>query len=217
MNIAQQEKELFDRWSMGRGDFVRDGVVDEIKYSQSPLSLCFVLKEVNGRKEDSWDLRGFLQKGGRPDTWDNIARWTHGLSHLSEDIDWSIYQTVTDEFRISELSKVAAFNLKKSSGGHTAVATTLNKAVDEDKDYIKQQFEIYDANITVCGGTGGQLSWALGLDKNAWKTTSRGVDYIEHRLGKFIVSFSHPAARVADSFLHYALVDAVREILPNQP
>lgn len=44
-----------------------------------------------------------------------------------------------------------------------------------------------------------------------WKVTSRGIWYFVDN-GKVVISFAHPEARVKDCFLHYALVDAVREI-----
>jgi len=212
MKISQKEKELLDDWSFDRDEFVSDGIVDEDKFLQASPSICFVLKEINGKKDKSWDLRNFLREGGRPQTWDNVSRWTHGISNLRDDIEWSKYQLISEKFRIKELSKIAAFNLKKSSGGHTTIANNLNNAVEQDRQYIKKQFELYEADITICCGTGGQLKWALGLEDMEWSTTRRGVQYLEYNSGKFIVSFSHPAARVRDSFLHYALIDAVREI-----
>ena len=41
--------------------------------------------------------------------------------------------------------------------------------------------------------------------------TSRGIWYFVDN-GMVVISFTHPEARVKDCFLHYALVDAVREI-----
>ena len=45
-----------------------------------------------------------------------------------------------------------------------------------------------------------------------WSMTQRGVEYIKYK-EKTILSFAHPEARIRDAYLHYVLVDAVREIL----
>ena len=46
--------------------------------------------------------------------------------------------------------------------------------------------------------------------------TSRGIEYMILD-NTIIVSFSHPEARVADQYLYYALIDAIREILEEYP
>ena len=45
-----------------------------------------------------------------------------------------------------------------------------------------------------------------------WRVTSRGVDYLELENKRFVLSFAHPEARVAESILHFALLDAVAEL-----
>ena len=46
--------------------------------------IVYILKRRNGGK--SWDLRDFVYEGGRPQTWDNIARWTEGIPVLGKRI-----------------------------------------------------------------------------------------------------------------------------------
>ncbi|WP_394136466.1 hypothetical protein [Aliivibrio fischeri] len=212
MSIFDQEKQLFENWSANRVEFVKDGAVDESSYLNSPIFLCFVMKEINGKKDESWDLRDFLRKGGRAQTWDNISRWTHGIHKLPLEDKWSQYSSISNEFRIKQLRKIVAFNLKKSSGSHTTKINELNNASSDDREWIKRQFQIYNADITICCGTGSQLKMALGLDQIDWEVTSRGVNYLEYAPRKYIIDFSHPAARTKCSFLHYSLLDAVREI-----
>lgn len=45
-----------------------------------------------------------------------------------------------------------------------------------------------------------------------WQTTARGVWYFKDGTTT-VISFSHPAARVRDCYLYYALTDAIMEIL----
>ena len=50
MSIFDQEKQLFENWSANRVEFVKDGAVDESSYLNSPILLCFVMKEINGKR-----------------------------------------------------------------------------------------------------------------------------------------------------------------------
>lgn len=102
-------------------------------------------------------------------------------------------------------------NLKKSPGGSTADPKALKKVATEDAPYIREQFAIYDPDITVCGGTGGLFHDRVhpGMD---WRQTKRGIWWYGRNADKFVVAFPHPEARVQDSLLLYALLDAIKEI-----
>ena len=88
MSIRDSEEELFAEWRAKRPGFVSDGVVHEDTYLQSSRKLLFVLKEVNSPGVGDWDLRDFLKRGDRPQTWDNVTRWVEGIRRLTEDIPW---------------------------------------------------------------------------------------------------------------------------------
>ena len=45
-----------------------------------------------------------------------------------------------------------------------------------------------------------------------WQTTARGIWYFKDGTTT-VISFSHPAARIRDCYLYYALMDAIMEIL----
>ena len=44
-----------------------------------------------------------------------------------------------------------------------------------------------------------------------WDITSRGIEFSIHE-NTIIISFCHPEARIKDCFLHYAIIDAIKEI-----
>ena len=169
------------------------------------------LKEVNGGK--SWDLRDFVYEGGRPQTWDNIARWTEGILSWEKEFPWSEMETDNEQRRLRELKKIAAVNLKKTSGGHTSNNGEIYRAAVDHHDIIKKQIDLYKADFIICCGTEYAFMDACYKDREVeWKMTSRGIWYF--RDGKSVViSFSHPEARVKDAYLFYALTDAVKEIM----
>ena len=216
MSIHEYETKLFNSWIGKREGFVLDGVVSEEHYINSPLKLCFVLKEVNDEGGGGWDLRQFLRNGARAHTWNNISRWVKCISKFDQDVSWSELADITEEERKGTLKSICAMNLKKSPGGHATIKASFNKVVTEDKEYIYEQYSLYNPDITVCCGTGWEFRWALELDKTEVYETSRGVKWFLNAEGKAVIMFAHPAARVQDSLLVYGLADAVREVMHNK-
>jgi hypothetical protein len=186
--------------------------VSEADYLGSDPKIVFILKEVNDPDGGGWDLREFVSEGGRAQTWNNIARWAHGIRNLTSIPDWDFYEEITNEFRIEALKSVCALNLKKSPGTHTADHASLNTVANEDKEYIRRQYSLYDPDLTICGGTGDLFKWIVGHDSQEWRTTKRGVWWYERDVNKYVVSFAHPEARVHSPLLVYGLLDAIHEI-----
>ncbi|WP_053005828.1 hypothetical protein [Kiloniella spongiae] len=84
--------------------------------------------------------------------------------------------------------------------------------MDKGKDYFNQQLSFYDPDLTICCGTGWFYhEFVFGVKE--WKISQRGIEYFERKRGKFVLSYSHPEARVSPNLLYYGLVDAIREIL----
>ena len=69
-------------------------------------------------------------------------------------------------------------------------------------------------DIVICGGTEKPYVKATNT-KPKWKMTSRGIWYFVEDSGTIVISYSHPEARTKECMLHYALIDAVREILAH--
>ncbi|MFN7113498.1 MAG: hypothetical protein ACK4PK_03980 [Alphaproteobacteria bacterium] len=221
--ICEQEEALFSEWKSRLLDeeekkcFVADGVANEDSYLEISPKILFVLKEANGKKgeifpSDFW--RELLTKAQRGQTWQNIARWAYGIRHLPADIPWSGSLASADDFFRGEILKsIAAINVKKIYGSHTADGKKLKVAVKRDGDLLRKQIAIYEADFIICCGTRWLLEEAgFPSSKAKWQQTARGVEYCEYEIGKFIVDYHHPEARCRDYVLYYSLVDAVREM-----
>ena len=211
MSIKEREELLFQKLREKDPDIVADGVICEQVFLNVRYKIVYILKEVNGGK--SWDLRDFVYEGGRPQTWDNIARWTEGILSWEKEFSWSEMEMDNEQRRLRELKKIAAVNLKKTSGGHTSNNGEIYRAAVDHHDIIKEQIDLYKADFIICCGTEYAFMDACYKDREVdWKMTSRGIWYF--RDGKSVViSFSHPEARVKDAYLFYALTDAVKEIM----
>ncbi|MBI4619927.1 MAG: hypothetical protein HY739_07175 [Desulfobacterales bacterium] len=216
MTITEKENLLFDEWRKNREGFVSDGLVDEVSYLKSGLKLMFVLKEVNDPDGGDWDFRQFVREGGRSQTWDNITRWVKGVRSLPSEVKWNELSEITETQRRDILMSICAINLKKSPGGHTTDNQSLWDVSNKDKEFIRRQFALYEADVVIgCGSVTTDLLYSLidfGADPG-WMMTTRGVWYHEYLPKKFVISYAHPEARVADCLLYYGLIDALREIL----
>ena len=214
MTIVSKEEFLFESWRTNRPGFVADGVVSEQDYLASSPSIVVILKEVNDPDGGGWDLREFLRSGGRPQTWDNVARWVHGIRNREKIDDWADqYEEISERFRVEILRSICAINLKKSPGTHTTEMASLVKVANEDAIRIQAQYAIYDPDLTICGGTGGLFRTVVGHKNLEWRQTRRGTWWYQRAPGKIVITYAHPEARVQDSLLHYGLIDAVNELL----
>lgn len=214
MSIREQENHLFDEWKHNRNGFVSDGVVSEKDYLDSKPKIAFILKEVNDPDGGGWDLRELVAQGKRKQTWENVARWVDGIRLITngEHIpSWSVWERTSESFRKDVLKSICVLNLKKSPGTHTSNSSSLEAVAREDKDYIRRQYELYDPDLTICCGTGGLFKEISG-HKSSWEKTNRGIAWYERAKGKFVLSYSHPEARVYKPLLIYGLLDAVNEI-----
>lgn len=210
-SITEEENRLFAELRIENPDIIDDGIASEEDYLSAKYKIMYVLKEVNGGK--SWSLRKFVRDGGRPQTWDNIARWTEAILNLdAEEKPWSYWEKDNEARRKKILKLICAVNVKKTSGGHTSHADEIYQAAIDNSTILQKQLSLYNPDIIICCGT--EKAFVDACYKNQkldWKMTSRGIWYFVDN-DRVVISFAHPEARVKDCFLHYALVDAVREI-----
>lgn len=76
VELKSKENHLLDQWAKQVPGFIRDGLPNAEQYVLSIIRILFILKEVNGGQD--WDLREFLRKGARSQTWNVVARWAEG-------------------------------------------------------------------------------------------------------------------------------------------
>lgn len=217
MSIKEQEKELFEEWKENRKPFVADGVVSE-EYFKNP-KIVFILKEVNDPNDDEWDLREYLRgeydkNGDEPvaQTWNNVARWVHGIRKINSIPDWEDYPKIDVKFRKDVLKSICVMNLKKSPGIHTTNYDELKKVAEEDRVFIQRQYNIYKPDITICCGRGYLFRSVIGDGKIKWETTNRDVKWYKQKSNSIVISYFHPQARIKSSLMLYSLLDAVHEI-----
>lgn len=224
MSIREAEETLFDEWSRDRKWFTRDGVICESQYLKASPRILFILKEPNDKKKTFKDLRAFLQEGGRSQTWDSIARWIKGI-YWGMGLSWNdlavdnMGHDERNNFRIEQLQKVVAMNLKKEPGVEVTDNKELTRHALADGDFLKRQIALYEPELIICCGpmVGHLASEIFWPDRTKdWKETSWGVEYLQVTNRQVAISYHHPAARAAPNALCQTLMGAVREVLKNK-
>ena len=210
VELESKENCLLGQWAKQVPGFIYDGLPNAEQYVLSNIRILFILKEVNGGQ--AWDLREFLRNGARSQTWNVVARWVEGILNLEKEFKWNELESDNEERRNRILEKICAINVKKTSGTDVADNKIIKAAVQENKENLRRQIEIYQPDIIICCGTETPYVQIMNNAPN-WKMTSRGIWYFVETNGTIVISYSHPEARTKECLLHYGLLDAIKEIL----
>ena len=217
--IAEREEELFKRWSTSRKGLIRDGVVDEQAYLASNPRIMLVLKEVNGKKEEGWDLRKYLRENPRWQTWSAVTRWVKGIRALPKVLPWvDLKPKPSAKDRVETVRSLCVMNLKKTPGDESSKMKVVRQIAMEDREFLQEQFGLYKPDLVICCGTSKVFQEVcpqefVGL--SPWPMTKRGVYTCKLNSGPQFIEFCHPQVQWKASMVHYALIDAVRELYPD--
>ena len=211
MEIIEQETKLFERWKEKRPNLIPDGIVNHDVYMKSSVKVLYILKEVNGGK--NWDLRDFLRKGARWRTWNNITRWQYGIEKENSIMHFDEINNVNNDIRKKYLNKIAVINLKKESGGRNSKMSEIWDYSWNDREYLKEQIELYEPDIIICCGTGEivkEHKLIKGIEK--WKQTTNGIQFSANKK-LIVISYFHPQQyRIRKKKLYNDLISGYNEI-----
>lgn len=207
--------ELFSQWEahFSFEYFVKDGIFNPALFS-SPRIL-YILRDAHIDKKKAsppYDLRDIVKyPKGEGRTWNNIARWTQALL---DNANYSDVETINPDSLSTQLSRVAAMNLKKEAGG--ARAREIRRYAIEHREWIKKQIEIINPDIIIACGTFDELvKYTMEGDTRNCKqiagTTQRRYDICIHSRNVPIIDSYHPQYNKRNS----ELVDAMKEIRKN--
>ena len=218
--IREQENKLFERWKNNCENFIPDGVVAETMWNTATRKILFLLREVNDCPA-GFDERDYLKYYFDPEhkymhspTIDNLILWAYGIQALPNFISWS--EAEKNAYASNILESVALVNIKKTSGGGTVDWDNFDKyfSAASNREYIKEQLQIYKPDIVICGGTAYYLSclYPDKFNEANWKITSRGIRYIKNKNTVYI-DYKHLNIRAPRNIMYYALMDTINEII----
>lgn len=175
------EKHFADDGIMNKGEFYIDeyydgairrcqheSAIENTMWNECPLRVLFLTKDENTYGKEAWDVRTetFYEKVGeippKNNTvsgsffYQNEACLLYGLLNTKPD---KMIMYDDDDFswehalKFSDENIFARINCKKEVGGNDCKNPVLKKAIDRDKEFLKQQILNLDADILVCCGS----------------------------------------------------------------
>ena len=145
--------------------------------------ILIIIKEAYIKKDNpyDWDLTKWIQgeqccanrECGKSDcndckitgaTYNPIAKWVYAINQLNkgnfncyDNWEWlGVSDKNSKAFNIARkslLSQIAIINIKKADGQPTSNKDDLYYNAARDKDFLKQQIELINPDIIICGGT----------------------------------------------------------------
>jgi len=186
--------DLFTRWRGSSSDFqdhfVEDGIIDPGKWVQADTRILFILRETNGYRKS---IAALIHKActthpssglwDRP-TFHNIGRWAYGLRHTTgstlSDFD------VAHKNRKTALLACAFMNLKKTTGGARATEA-VEQAAARDADFLREQIELINPRVVVCGGT------YKAIKKHLYPAIQKVGARVHEVDGRLFINAHHPS------------------------
>ncbi len=213
-----------------KGKMIPCGIVDENVYLKSRPRIVFVLREPHTSKT-GWTIPGSLKRNvergdkdfekGYAYTWIQAGVWTYAIHH-----GFKNYRELNGPALIADgIRAIGMTNLKKTGGGATSIAKQIENAARTDASLWRQELEIMDPDLIICGRTYSYVISHLGsrndklLDNNGkiyhyslWEVNGHEA---------VILQFCHPACRkdrTETLDLLRRLIDQVKEkqIIPFQ-
>ena len=200
--------DLFDEWKdkdNHKGKlFIKDGIVDKKKWSESKSKILFLLKEAYHSEQSSgvWDVTAFIKKKGVwGRTYKPMAQWAYGVNGVFVKNRILPFESSGNDVKDSLLSS-AVVNIKKSNGKKASSDKDLSEYVDKDWDLIHKQIRDISPKIVICGSTFGLIKdKLLGLKKIS------DMAYLVD--GVVYINFWHPSNRASNRMNYYALCSVV--------
>lgn len=118
-----------------------------------------------------------------------------------DDIDFDTIEDLDKYDRKKYLAPISVINLKKTPGKTTSNDSEIDKFAKDDREFIKNQVEIYRPDLIICGGTGDIfIKNILNLDTSSWTYVSDYLSYLIYN-DTIIVKTYHPAEKVKKIYL----------------
>jgi len=162
----------------------KDGIIDFNEFHKAKPKILFIMKDVNDF--EGGDLREWLKEGPRY-MWHTIAKWSAGMLN-----DFPMYEEVVHyDVKKEALKKIAAINLKKSSGKATVAPEIVNAYAHQDRELLLEQIDSIAPDLIISCGVMDQLIWLLDLKVNPEKPSNEPIKDKARNI--WVVPFRHPA------------------------
>jgi len=198
--MHEEHERLLEMWSKRERHegqaFVKDGIIDPVRWSAATPKVLILLKEAYG--DSDWDLRDELKRtGANHRIWWNAAYWCYAA--------YNAMRGELPPFPDDDCSKAsdlflgcAVVNVKKSNGVNPSGNEDIASYAREDGELIRQQIELINPDIIICGKV-----WSYV--RHLWPDAQRIYDLVWQADGRILVDFWHPACQFPKQLLYYTL------------
>lgn len=219
--------DLFEIWKYKQSNdsinhskdyFIADGIVDPSIWNNTEQKrILFVLKEAYGTDWGEATLATWL-KSCHPQhrMWKRVARLVYGIQNTTETSIMRYKPELSDKEHAEALDQIAVVNLKKSYGHSTSNYDEIAEYAEYDKEEIKKELELIDADIIVCGSTFKTL-YEIVYEKRPLNDKEKNDNwfYYMNLDGKrrLYIDFYHPANQWPDLMNYYSLISIYQQAL----
>lgn len=200
------------------GVFIRDGVVCPEQWFSQKVRPLFLLKEAYGGNAD-WDLIAdhLLPTHPISKMWNRISLWTRGLLTTTKDNIAPFVEDdpVAESYGNAYLKQLAVINIKKSGGDKSSDMNIIRAYANFDKDRLKEQLELCDPTVIICGYTASTLD--IILEQPVRKDYNQNLAYHISINGHdvLVLDYWHPANQYPDIMNYYGLMSIYQQALKD--
>lgn len=182
----------------GKRKFTWDGPSDFEQWENANPKILFLLKEALGDFEPASPQRK-KDIGNKPFLL-NIARWKFAIKHMFEELNQiPFFDSFEKPHNLGELmDDIAVVEVKKVDEGKGASdLVEINKYAENDKEFLKEQIDIINPQIILCGYTVDNYYTIFG----GYNPTTMKVIIEDSRCAclshynRLIINFYHPSTR----------------------
>lgn len=198
---------------------IEDGVLDEVRYSNSDIKIMVLLKEPYGKIHENSIIQKFNQDNALiwDATYKTVAKWLYGVRGYIRTGEMPKYPykgakidmySESDGDIFNSFMSCALVNVKKTNEGNsTTKHSDVVKYVNENRALLMEQIESINPEIVLCGNTFGYYKQMFGKLQQIEKVEN--TTYLYRDRTRYLIDYWHPARRVSDESMY----DALEEVL----
>ncbi len=118
--------------------------------------------------------------------WHTISRWSAGIQKVFPPFD----KIDNWDSKKEAIQKIAAINLKKTSGGANSDSSVINAYCKQDSQLLNRQIDLIKPDVIVTCGTFDSVLWLRGLRVNP--DAPKDSIVIDKKSGALVVPWRHP-------------------------